>query len=456
MKICIIGAGSVGFSRTLIADLAAVPEFADLQISLHDINADNLRMLTQLVERDLAAAGVAITLEPTTNRVEAVRGASYVLSTFRVGGLEAFEHDVAIPLRYGVDQCVGDTICAGGLMYAQRGIPVLMDLCRDIAEHGAPGCRLFNYANPMAMMTWAGNRSGVEVIGLCHGVQGSEDLLSQVLDIPKAELDFLAAGINHQTWFLSVGHQGRELRHGLVDAFLAKPDIAAQERVRIDVMKRFGYWSTESNGHLSEYLPWYRKKSEQVGQWISDASWIHGQTGGYLSHCKSRHNWSDDEFPQMLAEPPASIGAEHRSHEHGSWLIEALETGRIYRGNINVPNGGIIPNLPTDAIVEVPAYVDRRGLNTPVVGDLPLGCAAVCNASITVQRMGVEAALSGDDELLRQAMLMDPLVGAVCTTQQVWDMVDDLLIALEPWMPQYATAAEAARRRRPTAVAKAG
>jgi alpha-galactosidase len=218
--------------------------------------------------------------------------------------------------------------------------------------------------------------------------------------------------------------------------------------VRIDMLRRFGFFSTESNGHLSEYLPWYRKRVEEIGDWIDTTTWIGGETGGYLRACTEGRNWFEHDFPNWMKQPPLKFSPEMRGHEHGSFIVEALETGRAYRGHFNVVNQGIIANLPADAIVEVPGYVDGNGMSIPMVGPLPLGCAAVCNASISVQRLSVEASVRGDDELLRQAFMMDPLTGAVLNPPEIWQMVDDMLVAGEAWLPQYKKAIADAKRRR--------
>ena len=448
-KVTFIGAGSIGFTRKLVQDLLGVPEFRDIRLAFTDINERNLEMVTQLCQRDIEANGLDIRIESTTNRREAIRGARYVLSVVRVGGLEAFVHDVDIPLKYGVDQCVGDTICAGGLMYAQRGIPVILDFCKDIAEVGEPGAMLLNYANPMAMITWAANKygHGVRTIGLCHGVQNGHRLIADAFGLPQKDIDIICAGINHQTWYLKIGYKGRDLTGELLQKLEEHPVYSQQEKVRIDVLRRFGYFSTESNGHLSEYLAWYRKRPDSIRDWISLDHWIHGESGGYLRVCTEGRSWFETDFPNWLKEPPLEFGPDKRGHEHGSYIIEGLETGRVYRGHFNLPNEGIIANLPDDCIIEAPGYVDRNGIAMPVVGDLPLGCAAICQHSVDVQRMGVEAAMTGDAELLKQAMLLDPLVGAVCTPPEAWQMTDEMLVATEPWLPQYGEAIAGARKR---------
>ena len=447
-KIAFIGAGSIGFTRGLLRDVLAVKEFQNIEVAFTDINQHNLDMDTQLCHRDIDANGLNIKIQATTDRRSAFRNAKYVFNVVRIGGLDAFQMDVDIPLKYGVDQCVGDTLCAGGIMYGQRGIPAILDFCKDIREVAAPGCLLLNYANPNAMITWACNQyGGVNTIGLCHGVQGGHQQIAEVLGLKKEEVDIICAGINHQTWYIQVRHNGEDMTGKLLEAFEKHPEYSKTEKVRIDMLRRFGYYSTESNGHLSEYVPWYRKRADEINDWIDLGVWINGETGGYLRVCTEGRNWFETDFPNWLKEPAYKYEQTERSKEHGSYILEGLETGRLYRGHFNVVNNDIITNLPKDAIVEVPGYVDANGINIPRVGDLPLGCAAVCNASISVQRMAVQAALEGNDTLLRQAMMMDPLVGAVCNPPEIWQMVDEMLVAQEKWLPQYGKSIREAKKR---------
>lgn len=447
-KVAFIGAGSIGFTRGLLRDLLAVPEFKQMEVAFTDINPNNLDMVTQLCQRDIQENGLDIRIQATIDRREALKDAKYVFVVVRVGGLEAFQLDVDIPLRYGVDQCVGDTLCAGGIMYGQRGIAVMMDICKDIREVAKPDCLLLNYANPMAMLTWACNTyGGVKTIGLCHGVQGGHRQIAEALGLKKEEVDIICAGINHQTWYVQVKHNGVDMTGNLLEAFESHPDFSKTEKVRIDMLRRFGYYSTESNGHLSEYVPWYRKRPQEIMEWIDLGNWINGETGGYLRVCTEGRSWFETDFPNWMKEPAIQYLAENRSEEHGSYIIEGLETGRVYRGHFNVVNKGVISNLPDDAIIEAPGYVDANGISMPMVGDMPLGCAAVCNVSISVQRLAVEAAIQGDDMLLRQAMMMDPLVGAVCNPKEIWQMVDEMLVAQEQWLPQYTDSIAAAKVR---------
>lgn len=382
--------------------------------------------------------GLDKTIIATTNRREALKGARYILNLVRVGGLEAFEMDIDIPLKYGVDQCVGDTLCIGGIMYGQRVIAAMLDFCKDIREVAEKDALLLNYSNPMAMTIWACNQYGkVRTIGLCHGEIHGEFQIAEVLGVAREELDIICVGINHQTWYLSVKHQGIERKNELLAGFSQHERFKEEEKVRIDMLKRFGHYSTESNGHLPEYVAWYRKRPEEIKQWIDTSSWIYGETGGYLRITREERHWFEFEYPNLLKEKGKVYDGSDRGLEHASYIIEALETNRIYRGHVNVINGSTITNLAPEAVVEVPCYVDRTGIQVPRIGELPLGAAAVCSQSIWVQRLAVESAVSGNVQLLKQAALLDPLTGAVCNPPEIWQMVDELLIAQEAWLPRY-------------------
>lgn len=446
-KVAFIGAGSIGFTRRLLSDLLSVPEFHDIEVAFTDINPENLRMVTQLCQRDIDENGLSIRIHATLDRREAFTGAKYVINCVRIGMLEAFATDVEIPLKYGVDQCVGDTLCIGGIMYAQRGVHALLEFCKDIREVAAPDCILLNYSNPNAILTWACNKYGkVPTYGLCHGVQGGHKKIAEALGRDQKDVDIICAGINHQTWYVSVKTDGIERTPELYD-LMSKHELAKNENVRLEVMKNFGYFSTESNGHLSEYLMWFRKRPEEMQKWINFSKWSQGETGGYLRVCKESRNWFETDFPNWMREPAKKYDYNTRSEEHGSYIIESLETGRVYRGHFNVMNHGAISNLPDECVVEVPGYVDGNGISIPKVGELPLGCAAICSQSIWVQRLALEAAVSADVRLLYQAALMDPLTGAVCIPEEIRQMVDEMLVAQEKWLPQYKDEIQLAKKR---------
>ena len=456
LKIAIIGAGSVGFTKKLMTDIVSVPELRDVEFALTDVSEHNLSMIKQILDKIVEANGLPTRITATTDRRRAIEGAKYIISCVRIGGLEAYADDIRIPLKYGVDQCVGDTICAGGIMYGQRNIPAILDFCKDIREVGAPGAKFLNYANPMAMNTWAAIEYGkVDTIGLCHGVQHGGEQIAAVLGAKPGELDYICSGINHQTWFIDVRFKGRKIgKDELIAGFEAHPVYSQQEKVRIDVLKRFGVYSTESNGHLSEYLPWYRKRPDEIERWIDMSDWIHGETGGYLRYSTESRNWFETDFPRFLEEAGKPLDHGKRSSEHASHILEALETGRVYRGHFNVKNDGVITNLPADAIIESPGFVDRFGLNMAAGITLPEACAATCISSINVQRMSVHAAVNGDLDLLKLAVLHDPLVGAICSPDEVWQMVDEMVVAQAKWLPQFAGEIEGAKARLAKATVK--
>jgi alpha-galactosidase len=462
IKVAFIGGGSVGFTRRLFRDILTVPELRDTHFAMTDISRRNLDMVVALCRKDIRTNRLPATISATLDRRRALEGADYVINCTRIGGLEAFQLDIDIPLKYGVDQCVGDTLCAGGIMYGQRNIPCILDFCRDIREVARPDALFLNYANPNAMNTWAAIEfGGVRTVGLCHGVEGGWHQIHNALaglhgDPPagpenpdwKKDCQIICAGINHQTWYIQIIYKGRKVGgKELLEAFERHPKFPETEKVRIDVLRRFGYYSTESNGHLSEYIPWYRKRPGEIRKWIDLSSWINGETGGYLRVCTEGRNWFKSDFPQWLKADDKPIAPENRSTEHGSWIIESLETGRTYRGHFNVRNSGCISNLADDCIVEVPGYVDKNGINIPRVGDLPLACAATLSASVNVQRMSVRAAVTGDLTLLKQAMLHDPLTAAVCDPEEVWQMTDEMLVAQAKWLPQYRREIAAAKKR---------
>ena len=451
MRIAIIGSGSVGFTRKLVRDMLKVPALQDAEFALHDISAQNLDMVRQILEKDIGANRMPARILATTDRRRALEGARYVISCVRIGGLSAFASDIEIPLRYGVDQCVGDTICAGGIFYGQRSIPAVLDFCRDIREVAERNAWFLNYANPMAMNTWAAIEHGgvPNTIGLCHGIQHGWRQIAEVLGAEDPhDVEYICAGINHQTWYTDIRFRGRRVGGAeLLAAFERHPRFSIEEKVRIDVLRRFGVYSTESNGHLSEYLPWYRKRPEEISRWIDLSNWINGETGGYLRVCSERRDWFQTDFPRWLAEAGGDLASYERTDEHASHIIEALESGRVYRGHFNVRNNGAITNLPPDCIVESPGFVDRFGLNMVANLTLPIACAATCNVSVSVQRMAMQAAVTGDVDLLRLAMLHDPLVGTVCNPEEIWQMVDEMLVAEAEWLPQYAHAIPDARAR---------
>jgi len=441
-KITLIGAGSYVFTRNLCNDILLTPALQDSHITLMDIDPLRLSWARDLVQALIDRRGLKATVEATTNRREAVTEADYVITTFQQGGLAAYELDIEIPRKYGVEQCVGDTLGPGGVFRALRTIPVLLDLCDDLDEL-APDALILNYVNPMAANCWAINYgSGRPNVGLCHSVQGTSEMLARWVGVPYEEVNFLCAGINHQSFFLEFRRGKEDLYPKLWEA-IEKEEIYAEEPVRIDLMKYFGYFVTESSGHASEYVPYFRKTAKMVEEELSprfknpaDHWFDFARTGGYLRHCQQTAQSLEKEFKEVL-EGVRTL-SNVRSHEYGSAIIEAIETNCPAKINGNVPNDGLITNLPDGCTVEVPCLVDASGIQPVVVGDLPPQLAALNRTNINVQELIVEAALNGNREAVYHAVMLDPLTAAVCTLPQIHTMVDEMLEAQQPWLPEFA------------------
>lgn len=431
-KIAMIGAGSVIFTKTLMNDIMATPSLQESEFALMSPTETKLRKMEAFAKDVIRENNLPTKVWATTDRRKALDGADYVVITIQIGGMDAFQADYEIPLKYGVDQCIGDSLGPGGIFRALRTIPVLIDIANDMKEL-CPNALMLNYANPMAANCWAlGTVPGLKFVGLCHGVQTTMDLIAGYVGIPKERIDFLAAGINHMAWFLKLEVDGKDIYPILREKF-EKPEYYINEKVRGEVFRHFGYFMTESTGHLSEYVPWFRKNKKAL-ELYCDQPDFGGASGAYY------------KYGRMLEEKfrttdPLSIESkklEPRSAEYCSYIIEAKETGNIFRLNGNVRNDGYITNLPNGCCVEVPIYVDKMGLHPTVVGELPPQLAALNLTNIIVQGLTVQAALKGDPELAAQAVALDPLTSAVCTLHEAREMTREMFAAEAKWLPQFA------------------
>src|SRR6201997_3602951 len=329
-KITFIGAGSLVFTRNLCSDILLAASLRDCTISLMDIDPKRLEQSRQIVQSIADRRKLSAKIEATTDRKSAIRDADYVITTFQQGGLDAYKLDIEIPQKYGVEQCVGDTLGPGGVFRALRTIPVLTELCLELDDL-APDALLLNYVNPMAANCWAIDAaSGRPHVGLCHSVQGTSEMIAKWIDVPYEEVTFFCAGINHQAFFLEFWRGKEDLYPSIWEA-IERPDIYGKEPVRIDLMKHFGYFVTESSGHASEYVPYFRKTPKMVTEELVPKftdkvnSWFDfGRTGGYLRHCHDRVQKFQQEYQSILQEELSSA----RTHEYGARIIEAIETNR--------------------------------------------------------------------------------------------------------------------------------
>jgi len=425
-KIALIGAGSVVFARTLISDILTFPELRDSTIALMDIDQERLGLITALTERMVAQEGAETKIQFTLDRHEALRDADYVIIMIQVGGLEMFEVDIKIPLRYGIDQTVGDTVGPGGVFRGLRTIPVLLEICRDMREL-CPEALLINYANPMAINCWAMNEAGgIRNIGLCHSVQGTAMQLAHYIGAPYGEVTCWVAGINHMAWFLEFKWKGKDA-YPLLRAKLEDPEWTA-DGVRFEVMRHFDYFVTESTHHMSEYVAYFRQRKELIEQFATPR-W------DYLELCQTGWQPHYERIRRQIGgEEPIEI---RPSHEYGIPIIHSLETNTPRRVNANVENTGLITNLPDGCCVEVPCLVDGTGVRPCYVGDLPAQCAALNRNNINLQELAVKAALTGDWRATFQAVALDPLTAAMLSLRQIQQMVDQLFEAEGKWLPQF-------------------
>jgi alpha-galactosidase len=310
-------------------------------------------------------------------------------------------------------------------------------------EELAPDALLLNYVNPMAANCWAVDlATGRPCVGLCHSVQDTSEMLAEWADVPYEEMVYFCAGINHQAFFLKLRRGGEDL-YPRVKKAVGREEIRGREPVRIDIMENFGFFVTESSGHASEYMPYFRKNArmveeELVPRFTDERNYWYdfGRTGGYLRHCLDRLEESREEYAELRAsggtEPPTA-----RTHEYGSYIIEAIEKNTSIRVNANVPNHGLIRNLPDGCCVEVPCLVDGNGVQPITVDHYPTQLAALNRTNVNVQELTVEAAVTGDLEAVHHAVMLDPLTSAVCTLSQARAMVDELLEAQARWLPQF-------------------
>ena len=417
-KIALIGAGSVVFTRRLLQDVVSSQPLAGSQVSLMDIDTERLELIGPYARRLVADNGAPITIGTTSDRAEALDGADYVITTIRVG--DDLAVDQGIPLRYGVDQSVADTVGPGGVFKALRTVPALLDICRDM-ESLCPDAWLLQYTNPMAMACWAiAEATSVKTVGLCHSVQRTTEELAEYIGAPRESVSAWVAGINHMAWFLRFERDGQDAYPALREA-LDDADTYYRDPVRFELMRRFGYFVTESTPHMSEYAPYFRTSPDRMSKFNLDA------VPTDLSRLEKRY---DQYFARMRddVESTEPIAAA-RSDEYACRIMNAMETNESTVINGNVRNKGLVTNLPERSCVEVPCLVDRLGIHPMTVGDIPPQLAALNRSNIAVQELGVKAVLEGSREAARYAVTLDPLTAAVLPLDSIEAMFDEMWAA---------------------------
>ncbi|MCH8061028.1 MAG: alpha-glucosidase/alpha-galactosidase [Chloroflexi bacterium] len=422
VKIAIIGAGSVVFTRRLVGDILSFPSLTDSTVALMDIDAERLELISGLCSKMVKDSGVAARIEPTLDRQTALEGANYVITTIRVG--DSDEVDRGIPQKYGIDQAVGDTIGPGGVVKGLRTVPVLLDICSDM-EHLCPDAWLLNYTNPMAIACWAINDgTAINNVGLCHSVQNTADRLAGYIGASPDDVSYWTAGINHMAWFLRFEQGGADAYPKVREA-MQTPETFAKDTVRFEVMRHFGFFVSESTRHMSEYLPYFRTDGDRMEQFKLapfDVS-ARRQDSRVEEHYARIKDELDGDDP-LLPE---------RTNEYAAYIMDSMETNTLRRVNVNVRNTDLITNLPQGSCVEVPCLIDALGVHPCQVGDLPEQCAALIQTNINVQRLAVKAILEGDREAAVHAIMLDPLTSSVLSLDRARSMVDEMLAA----QPEY-------------------
>ena len=425
-RIVLVGAGSVEFTRNLLGDILSYPELADANIVLHDIDADRLATAEKMARWTADALGATPRIEAHLDRRAALTGADFVIDTIQVGGARATQLDFEIPRRYGLEYTINDTINVGGVMRGLRSIPVILGIVRDMEEL-CPGAWFLNYTNPMSMIIWAvTSASEVKTVGLCHSVYWTVHSIAEYAGVPFSEIEHTSAGVNHLAFLLRIEHDGADL-YPRLDSAIREGRIPDDDLVRAELYKRLGFYPTESSEHHAEYNPWFIPKG-QVER-------FHIPIGEYLDRVARNLDEFDETKRKLAAGEPFEI---ERSGEYAAVIIHSLTTGEPARIVGNVPNrGGLIPNLPAEACVEVPCLVDGSGLRPLETGALPPQLAAYIHPAVDAQGLTVKAVLEHDRDAIYHAVMQDPIVQARLTLDDTWRMTDELIEAEAEWLPAW-------------------
>lgn len=434
-KIAFIGAGSIGFTRGLVRDILTFPLLEDSEIALMDIDKERLSFAKKAVDTIVERAGGKAKVTATMNRAEALKGADGVMITILAGRCNVWKYDIEIPKKFGVDVNVGDTRGISGVFRALRTIPVMLDIAKDIEKY-CPKAIVLNYTNPMAMLCRAvQSQSDIQFTGLCHSVQGTAEMLAKWIKAPMDEIDYVCAGINHQAWYLKY-EWNREDAYPLIRKAVKRKKIYNEEQVRNEMFIQLGYYVTESSGHNSEYSWWFRKRPDLIEKYCTHSTgWNPGEYAFILKEYQRRERYWRSDVKKMIAE--SETMTMERGHEYAASIVNAYMGGDAYEFNGNVPNTGLIDNLPKDVCVEVPVIANRRGVNPMHVGPLPPQLAALNQVSISVEEMAVQAALTGDPEMVFHAACYCPLTAAVLSLAEIRKMVKQMLKKNQEWLPQF-------------------
>lgn len=433
-KFAFIGAGSLQFTTSCIRDLLTFPAFSESEFALMDTDENNLKNIEKIVKTIIEKMNCPKCKVTTTmDRAEALSGADGVLCTVFNGDVDIWQHEILIPKKYGIDINVGDTRSVSGIFRALRNIPLMLDICKDIEKY-CPNAVFLNYTNPMSMLCGAMQKyANVDVTGLCHSVQLTISMLSEWLNIPYEEIDYLCKGVNHQAFYTVLEHKGKDLYPALRE-LLSNEEYFGKDRVRNEMFLKLGYYVTESSGHSSEYNPWFRKRADLIDKYCSSGEGNYGEYAFSLNVRKERKQNPQKQYDEWYEKEFDS----KKSIEYAADIFNArIGDGKPFIFNGNVINNGSIPNLPYDACVEVPVVADRMGFKTTVAGPLPPHLAVLVNTTAGIENLVIEAAMKKSKELVYQAVYMDPLSSAVCSLDEIKMMCDEIFEKNQDYLGDY-------------------
>lgn len=429
VKITFLGAGSA-FAPRLAIDIFKIPGLDSGEFCLVDIDEERLELSLKATRKINERLGKNWKISAETERRKIIENSDYIINCIEVSGIETVKFDYEIPLKYGVDQCIGDTIGPGGIMKALRTVPPWLEILKDVEEL-CPEAAVLNYTNPMSIMTLAGLQSSrTHLVGLCHSVQGSSNDLAAYLDIPYEELKWKCAGINHMSWFTELKHKGKNMYPVLKKKVREDKELYEKDPVKFEIMLHFGYFVTESSGHFSEYVPYFRKRPELIKKYCRER--YLGESGFYAI------NWPGwrkelDEWRKKITEGKEEIKLE-RSPEYASQIIESMEFNKPSVIYGNVLNKGLIENLPFNQVAEVPCLVNKNGITPTYFGSLPPQLASLCRSNMAVYELTVKGIQEKSYDALLQALSLDPLTSAVCSLEEIRNMFNELLEAEKDYL----------------------
>lgn len=423
-KFVFIGAGSLDFTQELVRDILSFESFNNCELMLMDIDEKRLDYAYKGVMKIVKAGNYDATVNKTTNRREALKGADGVLITVLQGGVDVWRHDIEIPKKYGVDICVGDTRGPSGIFRFLRTAPVLLDIVRD-AEEVCPNAIILNYTNPMAMLvSFLQSQTKMSVTGLCHSVQGTAEMLAGWLGVEMDRVEYTCSGINHQAFYTKFEVDGKDAYPLLFEA-IKKPEVAIEEQVRIEMFKKLGYFVTESSGHNSEYLPWFRKRADLIEKYCTHGTgWNPGAYGYILDEYLDREDTWEKEYQYALDHDEVDL---KRGNEYAANIFNAIYgDGTPFYFNANIRNQGYITNIKEGACVEVPSVATRKGITCTERTTLPPQLEILVNNTALMEELAVRGAIEGNPNYIFHSILFDPLTSAVLSMDEIKNMVQEM------------------------------